>query len=160
MSILIIVISFSNFGQTIADTTETLRFEKNKGQLIIPADKYISAEKCCVDQNYKGNIVSTAEPLVNIIKVACDSTSNAIAVAEGVVYKILHITNFKMVIIKHGEYFTIYSNLESVSLRQGHRVSEEQKIGSIKTTDSATILYFEIWYKMRKIDPLGWLKLL
>jgi hypothetical protein len=159
MIILIIAISFANFGQTNADSTETLKFESKKGQLIIPADKYIYAENCCVDQNYRDKIVSTTEPLENIVRVICNSGSSAISISDGVVSNVFHIADFKVVLIKHGKYYTVYSNLSDVSVKQGENVSEKQKLGLINTDDNKTILRFEIWYNKNKVDPNDWISL-
>ncbi len=77
--ILTIWVSLGTFSQI--DTTGTASFEKKKGPLIIPVNNFISVESCCLEQ-YKKNHLFLGSPIINTIKIICDSNSQAIAVAE------------------------------------------------------------------------------
>ncbi len=67
----------------------------------------------------------------------------------------------KMVIVNHGGgYFTIYSHLSKISVRNGDEVGLKEKIGEVGDTESfyGSELYFEIRYKSKPINPLKYLE--
>ncbi|MEJ6982518.1 peptidoglycan DD-metalloendopeptidase family protein [Pedobacter sp. P351] len=63
------------------------------------------------------------------------------------------------VLIRHGEYFTVYSNLKNTSVSQGEKVSVKQNIGSVITdpVDETTQLHLEIWKGTNPTNPETWL---
>ena len=65
----------------------------------------------------------------------------------------------KVVIIRHGEFLTVYSNLETVLVKDGQDVSTKQVIGLVHTNgeDSRTELHFEIWLGKNIQNPQDWL---
>lgn len=67
--------------------------------------------------------------------------------------------NQNSVIIKHGEYFTVYSNLKSVSVSPNTEVSTKQAIGTAFTNadDGLSMVHIEIWKGKAKMDPALWL---
>lgn len=89
------------------------------------------------------------------------SGTEARAVFEGVVTKVFSISGSNQsVIIRHGNYSTVYSNLSSVYVKAGDKVTARQKIGKIFTdteNGNKTELYF-LMYKDRDIlNPESWL---
>lgn len=64
-----------------------------------------------------------------------------------------------VVMIRHGEYFTVYSNLRSVSVSAGQKVNVKQTLGSVATdpTDGSTEVHFELWKGGTPQNPSGWL---
>lgn len=96
----------------------------------------------------------------NGIDIATTSGSNARAVFDGVVSGVITITNNnKAVIIRHGEYFTVYSNLQSVSVSKGQKVNMKQSIGVINTSsdENKTELHFEVWQGRLICNPAEWI---
>ncbi|SMO62038.1 murein hydrolase activator EnvC family protein [Solitalea koreensis] len=62
------------------------------------------------------------------------------------------------VLIKHGEFFTVYANLKSASVSKGQKVTVKQTIGTIATdAEGNTELDFQIWRGTNKMDPEAWL---
>ncbi len=64
------------------------------------------------------------------------------------------------VIIRHGKYLTVYSNLVKVQVKSGDKVSLKQSIGTISTDmedDNKTVLKFQIWKENVKQDPEDWI---
>ncbi|MCD8528404.1 MAG: peptidoglycan DD-metalloendopeptidase family protein [Chitinophagales bacterium] len=62
------------------------------------------------------------------------------------------------VIIKHGEYFTVYSNLKSVSVKAGESVSTKQIIGTVYTDENGIAkIHIEVWKGTEKTNPEYWL---
>jgi murein DD-endopeptidase MepM/ murein hydrolase activator NlpD len=68
--------------------------------------------------------------------------------------------NQNSVIIKHGEYFTVYSNLKTVNVKINSKVSTKQVIGTAYTnpSDGITSTHLEIWKGRTKIDPALWIR--
>ena len=69
-------------------------------------------------------------------------------------------TTQNTIIIKHGEYFTVYSNLKTISVNLGDKVSTNQKIGVAYTSaeEKVTTVHLEIWKSTTKLDPQLWIK--
>jgi murein DD-endopeptidase MepM/ murein hydrolase activator NlpD len=62
------------------------------------------------------------------------------------------------VLIKHGDFFTVYAKLESVSVKKGDKVKTNQNIGTLGTdSDGKTELHFEVWQGNQRMDPESWL---
>lgn len=96
----------------------------------------------------------------NGINIITGKGSKARAVFEGTVTRVMDVPNFhKVVIIRHGEYLTVYSNLTDVSVRQGEQISTKQELGTIFTNmeTNKTELHFELWKGKSLLDPLPWL---
>jgi len=66
-------------------------------------------------------------------------------------------TGGKLIIIRHGEYLTVYGNLGEVFVKQGDKVSIKQNIGIILDDEGKTSMNFQIWKGMKTMDPGGWL---
>jgi murein hydrolase activator len=82
------------------------------------------------------------------------------SVFNGKVSRVLSVPNLnKVVIIRHGEYLTVYSNLEEVSVTEGEEVKTKQSIGKIHSDpdDGKSELHFEIWLGKLIQDPQQWL---
>jgi len=81
------------------------------------------------------------------------------AVFQGDVTSTLNIGGTYLVVIRHGEYFTAYSNLRSISVGKGQKVSTKQVIGSAATdpATSETSVHFELYKGREPVDPRSWL---
>ncbi|MDD3875014.1 MAG: peptidoglycan DD-metalloendopeptidase family protein [Bacteroidales bacterium] len=86
--------------------------------------------------------------------------AKARAVFDGTVIRIVEMPMYRnVVIISHGEYFSVYSKLDRVLVRQGERVRVRQDIGLVftDTEESKTELHFEIWKGNTSVNPVEWL---
>lgn len=63
----------------------------------------------------------------------------------------------KLVIIRHGEYLSVYSNLSDILVKQGDKVTIRQPIGNIMEEDGKTSMNLQIWKGQKTMDPGGWL---
>lgn len=88
-----------------------------------------------------------------------DSGASARAVFAGVVTSVIIISPVnKLVMLQHGDFFTIYQNLSSVNVSKGDNVSIRQSLGKIKTNgDGKTILKFAITQNTTYTNPRAWL---
>jgi septal ring factor EnvC (AmiA/AmiB activator) len=132
-------------------------FAANKGLLPWPTEK--------------GVVVSTfgehAHPVLKYVKVKnngvdimVENGSSVKAVFNGKVSRVLSVPNLNnVVIIRHGEYLTVYSNLGEVSVKDGQEVTTRETIGKIHTDpdDGKSELHFEIWLGKSIQDPQDWL---
>lgn len=83
--------------------------------------------------------------------------ATARSVFDGTVSKILEISGSNIIIIRHGEFFTVYKNLEMVSVSVGQKVSTKQSIGKVAVTEGSADLDFQLWKGMNDQNPAAWL---
>jgi septal ring factor EnvC (AmiA/AmiB activator) len=63
-----------------------------------------------------------------------------------------------VVAIQHGDYFTIYAKLRSVSVRVGQHVKAREAIGTVATDkNGVSEIQFQIWKEFTKLNPESWL---
>lgn len=79
------------------------------------------------------------------------------AVFNGKVTRVTNIMGRWVIIVRHGEYFTIYTNLKSVSVSQGESVSTKQNIGVAGESDGVPEIEFQIHRGTTAQDPAAWL---
>ena len=130
-------------------------FKKNRGILPWPVDKGITILHFGRNQLQSGTVID-----VTGITVATDIGSNVKAVFDGVISSVVFIEDMQVVIIQHGEYFSTYSNLGSVSVKAGQNVKTGQVIGKAAANldgTGAIDLYIND-SKGNNIDPEKWLK--
>jgi septal ring factor EnvC (AmiA/AmiB activator) len=79
------------------------------------------------------------------------------AVFAGKVVGVQFIPGFKnTVIIKHGTYYTVYSNLVSVYVKKEDTITARQEIGKLSTNESE--IHFEVWRGKERLDPAQWIQ--
>ena len=96
------------------------------------------------------------------IDITTQSGSRARAVFKGEVTKVLALSGNWAIILRHGSYLTVYSNLSSVSVQVGQKVDTKQELGTVftdKEDDNKTVLKFQLWYENNKLDPEKWLSM-
>lgn len=95
------------------------------------------------------------------IDIATQKGSDARAVFDGVVSRIVRIPGAnKAVLVSHGNYFTVYSNLTDLYVAKGDQIKVGQSIGRIYTDEETgnTHLHFEVWRDMDVMNPQSWLQ--
>ncbi len=131
-------------------------FEGNKGVLPWPVERGVIS----------GNFGTHPHPVLKNITVKNDgiditapSGSEARAVFGGVVSGVFPVDGFgNVVIIRHGEYLTVYSNLAQVSVSRDQKVSAKQKLGTIETAENGkSVMNFQIRKGASILNPAGWL---
>lgn len=94
----------------------------------------------------------------NGVEICANKGSQARAVFEGEVTSIaISPTGGKLIIIRHGEYLSVYSNIGEVFVKQGDKVAIKQNIGTILDEDGKTSMNLQIWKGQKTMDPSGWL---
>lgn len=87
--------------------------------------------------------------------------TSARAIFDGTVSGVISIPGSnKAVIIRHGEYLTVYSNLTDVAVKTGDKVTTKQRIGNIGNDEDnqKAEVHLEIWKNTTKLNPQLWLK--
>lgn len=135
---------------TSASTGSTI----SRSSLAWPIDGYVSGRF--------GNQPHPALKNVRINNNGIDITSTSglavRSVAQGTVISISKIPGYDyMIIIQHGDYYSVYSNLVETSVAQLEPVTTTTVIGKLGQ-DSDRVLHFEWWKGKEKLDPQQWLK--
>jgi septal ring factor EnvC (AmiA/AmiB activator) len=94
------------------------------------------------------------------IEITTSTGSQARAVFDGEVTSIQYVSPVqKSVIIQHGDFFTVYHNLSSVSVSKGEKVTRKQNIGTIRTSTETgkTVIKFLISQNTGYTNPQSWL---
>ena len=133
-------------------------FEKNKGRLPLPVEKGFISGHFGVQPHPVLSHVTTNNKGIYI---QAPSGSSARAVFEGVVTQCFMVPGSNSaVIVKHGNYRTVYSNLTEIYVKEGDKVSTKQKIGKIfvdTENDNKTELYLMIYRDTSIQNPELWL---
>jgi septal ring factor EnvC (AmiA/AmiB activator) len=144
-------IDLSSGGKVDSDS-----FKANRGKLPWPVERgYISL-----------GFGDQAHPVYRELQIhnsglefTTDNGASARAVFAGIVTSVIIISPVnKLVMLQHGDFFTIYQNLSSVNVTKGDKVSIRQSLGKIKTNgDGKTILKFAITQNTTYTNPRAWL---
>ena len=96
------------------------------------------------------------------VDITTQVNAKARAIFKGEVTKVVAIPGGNIaVIIRHGNYLTVYSNLNEVFVKAGQQVEGKEEIGTIFTDhsdDNKTVLKFQLWRENTKLDPEEWLR--
>ena len=142
---------------TPAEKTLSTNFVNNKGKLPWPVERGTISSSFGKHASAVSNKVTVTN---NGIDIATTEGSHARAVFDGEVTSVTKLTGANtVVIIRHGEYFTVYSNLENVTVKRGDRVKTKQNIGTVHTnkTENKTELHFELLKEQSRQNPANWL---
>jgi septal ring factor EnvC (AmiA/AmiB activator) len=132
-------------------------FASNKGKLPWPSEHGVITSSF---GEHPHPVLKYVKVKNNGIDISTEKGASVRTVFDGKVSRVMSFPNLnKVVIIRHGEYLTVYSNLEEVSVKDGQTVTTKQMIGKVHTNpdDSRTDLHFEIWLGKTTQDPQEWL---
>ena len=154
--------SSSGSGKTYALTKEEKllsgNFEKNQGRLPWPVLKGIVVGHFGIHPHPVLKHVTTNNKGIYI---QCPKGTQARAVFEGEVTQVFTIAGSnKTVIVKHGLYRTVYSNLTKVNVKVGQKIKTKDNIGTIYSDPEdgdKTELYFQVWKDKNIHNPENWL---
>lgn len=132
-------------------------FEANKGRLPWPVEKGMISGHFGKQQHPVYSQVTMDNKGIYLQTTA---GSKARAVYKGEVTSCFMVANTYAVIIQHGNYRTVYSNLSKLNVKQGDKVDTKQTIGTIFTDaeqDQKTELYFQIYKDRDILNPELWI---
>ena len=141
---------------TEIDTKLSNEFASNKGRLPWPVEGAI------VERfgKHKHPVYQTVDlPQNNGVTLAVKRGSPAKAVFNGKVTQIVVLPGYNQcVLVNHGEYFTLYSKLKSVSVKAGDTVTTGQEVGIVDTIGGEDQFHFELWKGSTPQNPENWLR--
>ena len=132
-------------------------FVKNKGRLPWPVRSGVVTSRFGRQPH---PVVKSISINNNGVNIDTDSGGKARAVFNGTVSEVQVLKGAnKAVMVRHGDYITIYDNLEKVYVKRGDVVSTGQELGAVATsrTSGKTTLHFLIYKNMQKMDPADWI---
>ena len=148
--------STSKFVLTAEGKIVSDNFKANKGKLPWPVEKgYVQLRYG--DQPHPVHRNLTVHN--SGVEIATEPGSNARAIFDGEVLQVQVVSaNNKAVYIRHGDFVTVYLNLQSVSVKQGDNVSIKQSIGKIHTDSSGkAVIKFLVLQNTTTLNPEQWL---
>lgn len=145
------------FGLTPEEQQLSDDFAENKGSLPWPTERGLIT-------SFFGEHPHPVLPGIKItnngIDISTTQGSDAKSIFDGTITRITSIAGFNsVVIIRHGDYRSVYANLSEVYVSTGDTVKTGQAIGQIATDQysSKTFIHLEIWYQTNKLDPVTWI---
>ena len=141
---------------TEIDTKLSNEFASNKGRLPWPVEGAI------VERfgKHKHPVYQNVDlPQNNGVTLAVKRGTQAKAVFNGKVTQIVVLPGYNQcVLVNHGEYFTLYSKLKSVSVKAGDTVTTGQVVGIVDTIGGEDQFHFELWKGSTPQNPENWLR--
>jgi septal ring factor EnvC (AmiA/AmiB activator) len=132
-------------------------FSTNKSKLPWPVEKGEITGKFGTQQH---PVLKNIKIQNNGIDIATTQGSMARAVFDGEVTRVMIIPGVgKVVMVRHGEYYTVYSNLKETFVQKGDKVTTKQEVGTVITdeTKGVTEVHFEIWKGQTIMNPVDWI---
>lgn len=139
------------------DVKLSSNFAANKGRLPIPI-----TGSYAVTGHY-GNYQVSGLRSVTLnnkgIDIRGQQGASACSVFDGVVSTVFEYGGQFIVMVRHGEYISVYSGLRSVSVSQGQKVSTRATLGSVGTdSDGRTVLHFQLRHLTTRLNPEQWVR--
>lgn len=134
------------------------RFEQNKGKLPWPVDNGIVTRRYGKQAHpiYKGTYINSTG-----IHITTKKGTNAESIFNGEILAIqVQSEGKKSVLVRHGNYISVYNNLETVYVKDGEKVKTGQALGKIFTNrvTGKTKLIFVLLNNTKRLNPAGWIK--
>jgi len=148
----------NSMSVTAEDVALTGSFAGNRGNLPLPVDKGIVISTFGEHPHAEYQNIKIKNNGIDFI---ASPGAQAKVVFEGEVSSVMYIANLNyVVIVRHGDYLTVYSNLEAVSVKKGEKVKIRQSLGTVSVPpgESKSRLHFELWQGTNVQNPAGWIK--
>lgn len=149
-------ISSTKYDLTPEEKLVADNFKANKGKLPWPVERGVITSRYGIQPH---PIVKTTSINNQGVDFKTSEGAEVRAVFEGEVSQIMVVTPVNMAVwIRHGDYVTIYGNLDKVYVKKGDKVSFKQKLGKIHTYSSGiTSTKFMVIQNITTLNPEHWL---
>jgi septal ring factor EnvC (AmiA/AmiB activator) len=147
----------SGFALTPAELKLSNDFASNKGRLPWPVERGMISGTF---GTHPHPVLKNVKIKNNGIDILTAKATKARAIFGGEVTRVISIPSYYYVVmVRHGEYLSVYSNLVDVFVKKGDMVTAKQEIGVIHTDikDAKTELHFELWKGKSLLNPENWL---
>ena len=146
----------SSAKSTPVDYALGMEFSSNKGKLPWPVEGPV-VETFGV--HYHPVYKQLKLPDSDGISIAVSDGTPVKAVFEGIVKNVIVQPGYnKCVLVQHGDWFTFYCKLGSVSVKAGDKVKTGQVLGTVEPIAGVTQLHFQLWSSKGPQNPLPWLR--
>ena len=132
-------------------------FASNRGALPWPVERGVITGTF---GEHAHPVLKTVRTRNNGIDIKTNQGAPVRSLFDGVVANIVFNPGFhKAVIIRHGDYFSVYSNLDEAFVKPGDEVKTKQAIGVVYTdeAEAKTEMHLEIWRGTTKLNPTYWI---
>lgn len=132
-------------------------FAANRGKFPWPVEHGIIIESF---GSHPHPVLKNVTTKNNGVDIKTNAKANVRTIFGGTVVNVLVNPGYhKAVLIRHGDYFTVYSNLETVTVKANDVVSAKQNIGTAyyDTDEKISMVHLEIWKGITLLDPEDWL---
>ncbi len=100
--------------------------------------------------------IKSVEIINNGIDLKAKNGASVKCIYEGKVVSTQRVPGYKnTVIIRHANYYTVYSNMAKISVRRGDLIASGQSIGRLGSDGN---LHFEIWHNKERVNPVRWIR--
>ena len=138
-----------------SSSNSTMLFQVQRGYLIWPVQKSVVIS----------NFGESQHPLYDKVTVRNDgldflvpSDSEVRCVYKGEISKVVNLPGKTYaIVVSHGNYFTVYSGLDHIKVSVGDNIETSEVIGSFDGEKKYSVLNFQIWSGITKLNPADWL---
>ena len=148
------------YNTAAADRALSGSFASNKGRLLFPvAGQYriVSGFGRTKHPRVPGLEIQNSG-----IDIEAGGEAHARAVFDGEVTSVFRIDGYQnIVILRHGEYLTVYAGLDQIAVRKGDKVKASQRLGHIYSDPDdggRSVLHFELRHERTKLNPADWVR--
>lgn len=150
--------STGTFSLTKADRELSGNFTNNRGKLPVP----VTGTYIIVNKYGQYNV----EGLRNVtldnkgIDIQARPGAQARAIFDGEVTAVFQVSGLFNVLVRHGNYISVYCNLAAASVKKGDKVKTRQTLGTVfsdKTDNDRTVLHFQLRKERDQLNPEPWL---
>ncbi len=135
------------------DMKVSSKFEDNRGKFPAPLENGVVIEGF---GEHNHPVLAHVKVKSNGVKIVSSSGSTVYSIFNGQVSRVISIPGLnKIVIIRHGKFLSVYSNLTQVFVKVGDNIAIGQSLGMVK---QGSFLQFEIWKEDQPLDPEVWLR--
>ena len=133
-------------------------FEKNKGILPVP----VTSSYLVINHYGRYNVAGLRGVQLDNKGIDLQTQPGAMArsIFKGEVSAVFEYAGLKGVLVRHGNYISVYCNLSSVLVKKGDEVETKQALGKIYSNPNdgdRTVLHFQLRKETTKLDPEAWI---
>lgn len=140
-----------------ADMKLSRDFQENKGRLPVP----ISGGYAVTSRYGTYNVAGLRGVQLDNkgINLTGHQGAQARSIFNGEVVTVANFGGSYTVIVRHGNYYSVYNNLASVSVRRGQHVATAQHLGRVATDATGNcVLHFQLRHNTSTLNPQSWIK--
>lgn len=149
----------SSGGKTTStqiDTKLSNEFAANKGRLPWPVEGTVVER---FGKHAHPVYKNVQLPQNNGVTLVVKRESQVKAIFNGTVTQVVVLPGYNQcVLVNHGEYFTLYSKLKSVTVKAGQKITTGQVVGTVDTIGGEDLFHFELWKGSTPQNPENWLR--